>query len=150
MENIQTLEKVHTATAEHHAGEHSFSKKAIWRTFWILLIITIVELGFAILYYETAFLPKHFLNGIFVIGTLAKAFFIIAEFMHLKYEIRNLIMTIAIPATLFVWFLIAFLWDGGSYRNLRNRYDPYHVERSKTPVKNPEKEPGAKKPGSIE
>ena len=73
-----------TATAEHHGGEHSFSTKAIWRTFWILLIITIVELALAIWYYETDFLPKHFLNGIFVIGTLAKAFFIIAEFMHLR------------------------------------------------------------------
>jgi cytochrome c oxidase subunit IV len=116
-------------------------------------VITIVELGLAILYYETDFLPKHFLNGIFVIGTLAKAFFIIAEFMHLKYEIRNLIMTIAIPATLFIWFLTAFLWDGNSYRNLRNRFDPYHVERSKTPVKEKkggEEQPGAKKPGTME
>ncbi|HTS43290.1 MAG TPA: cytochrome C oxidase subunit IV family protein [Puia sp.] len=137
------MENIHTATAEvHHEDGHSFSTKVIWRTFWILLIITIVELALAILYYETDFLPKHFLNGIFVIGTLAKAFFIVAEFMHLKYEIRNLILSIAIPAMLFIWFLTAFLWDGNSFKNLRNRYDRYHVEKNTIKVK-----PEAKKPG---
>jgi len=137
------MSDAHTvATAEHH--EPSFSTKAIWRTFWILLIITLVELALAILYYETDFLPKHFLNGIFVIGTLAKAFFIIAEFMHLGHENKNLIFSLAMPALLFVWFLIAFLWDGNSYKNLRNNYDRHHVEQSKTKV------PQAKKPGAAD
>src|SRR4029077_16936072 len=100
------MQQAHTADSSTHPADdsHSFSTKAIWRTFWILLVITVIELALAIWYYETDFLPKHFLNGIFVIGTLAKAFFIIAEFMHLKYELRNLILSIAIPATLFIWF----------------------------------------------
>lgn len=125
MENVNV-----TLAAPHEEDEHSFSAKAIWRTFWILLGITVVELGLAIWYYETDFLPKHFLNGVFVIMTLAKAFFIIAEFMHLKYELRNMVLTLGIPALLFIWFVTAFLWDGNSYRNLRNRYDKYHKERS--------------------
>ena len=139
------------ATAEVHQ-EHGFSTKAVWRTFWILLVITVVELALAILYYETDFLPKHFLNGIFIIGTLAKAFFIIAEFMHLRHEIKNMIMTIAIPAVLFIWFVAAFLWDANSYKNLRNNYDRFHVEKSKTPVKESKKEqkPEGKKPGAME
>src|SRR5579863_4656576 len=115
-------------------GEPSFSTKIIWRTFWILSIITVVELALAILYYKTDFLPKHFINGLFVIGTLAKAFFIIAEFMHLRHEIKNLILSLAFPAMLFIWFLVAFLWDGGSYRDLRNKYDSHYLEQSKTPV----------------
>ncbi|HLY71559.1 MAG TPA: cytochrome C oxidase subunit IV family protein [Puia sp.] len=125
-------------------GEPSFSTKIIWRTFWILSIITVVELALAILYYKTDFLPKHFLNGIFVIGTLAKAFFIIAEFMHLGHEIKNLVLSLAMPALLFVWFIIAFLWDGNSYKNLRNDYDRHHFEQSKTKV------PEAKKPGAAD
>ena len=127
--------------AKGHA-EPDFSTKAIWKTFWILLAITVAELLIAILYYEKmlpGFLHKHFINGIFVIGTLAKAFFIIAEFMHLKHEIKNLILTLVFPALLFVWFLIAFLWDGNSYKELRNKYDSYQLEQSKTPA--------AKKPG---
>jgi cytochrome c oxidase subunit 4 len=131
------MSEVHVDAAGH--VEPDFSAKAIWKTFWILLVITVIELVLAIVYYESHFLPKHFLNGLFVIGTLAKAFFIIAEFMHLKHEIKNLIMTLVFPAMLFIWFLIAFLWDGNSYRNLRNKFDSYHVEQS-TP-------PAAKKPG---
>ena len=133
----------HTAA---HAEEHSFDTKAIWRTFWILLIITIVELILAILHYKVDFPPKLLLNGVFVILTGAKAFYIIAEFMHLRHEIKNMIMTIAIPALLFLWFITAFLWDGDSFRNLRNRYDPHHKEQSQ-PKKQPEH--GAQKPGEL-
>lgn len=125
----------------------SFNTKAVWRTFWILLCITVFELIIAIIYYETHFFPKHLLNGVFVIMTLAKAFFIIAEFMHLGHEIRNLVMTIAIPACLFIWFLIAFVWDGSSYHNLRMRYDKYANEQSKTKVQKTEKQEEGKKPG---
>ena len=111
----------------------SFDTKAIWRTFWILLGITVFELIIAIIYYETHFFPKHILNGVFVIMTLAKAFFIVAEFMHLGHEIKNLVMTIAIPACLFIWFLIAFLWDGSSYHDLRMRYDSYQYDSRARP-----------------
>jgi hypothetical protein len=40
--------------------------------------------------------------------------------MHLGDEIRNFIMTIVVPLLLFVWFIIAFLADGDSWKNLRN------------------------------
>ena len=61
-----------------------------------------------------------FFKGLVSILTLAKAYYIISVFMHLGSEIRNFIMTVAVPMLLFVWFLIAFLWDGDSYKNLRN------------------------------
>ena len=132
------MENAHVAAVPHaHATDeaHTFDRKAIWRTFRILLAITVFELILAIGYYEIEFsnphLVKHLLNGVFIILTLAKAFYIIAEFMHLRHEIRNLIMTIGIPALLFVWFITAFLWDGNSYKNLRNNYDRHHLEHSK-------------------
>ena len=60
-----------------------------------------------------------------IILMLAKAYYIVAYFMHLKHEIKNLIMTIVVPLTLFIWFIIAFLGDGESYKNLRNTYDAH-------------------------
>ena len=150
------MENIHGAGELPHAEEHSFDTKAIWKTFRILLYITVFELILAIGYYEMTFsnphLVKHILNGVFIILTLAKAFFIIAEFMHLGHELRNLIMTIAIPALLFLWFIGAFLWDGNSYKNLRNDYDRNHLEQSKQKVEAKEGHGGheAKKPGSIE
>src|SRR5450755_302192 len=137
----------HGTTTSFEKEKSEFNTKAIWRTFWILLGITVFELIIAIIYYETHFFPKHILNGVFIIMTLAKAFFIVAEFMHLGHEIKNLIMTIAIPACLFIWFFIAFMWDGSAYHNLRMRYDSYQNEQSKTKVKKVEHPVEGEKPG---
>jgi hypothetical protein len=70
-----------------------------------------------------------FIKGVICILSLAKAFYIVSIFMHLGDEIRNMIMTIVVPLTLFVWFITAFLWDGSSYRADRNRYDKYKLEQ---------------------
>lgn len=118
----------------HH--EPAEGTKRIWKTFWLLLIITIMELLLGLLMYwipgMSSFLVM-FIKGVIVILTLAKAFYIIAIFMHLGDEIRNMIMTISVPALLFIWFIAAFLWDGNSFRNLRNTHDPYHKEQTTTP-----------------
>jgi hypothetical protein len=50
--------------------------------------------------------------------------------MHLGDEIRNLIMTIVIPLMLFIWFILAFILDGNSYKHLRNKYDKSFLERT--------------------
>jgi cytochrome c oxidase subunit IV len=149
------MENAHATAMPHaHDEQHTFDRKAIWRTFRILLYITIFELILAIGYYEMNFsnpeLVKHLLNGVFVVLTLAKAFFIIAEFMHLRHEIRNMILTVSIPALLFLWFITAFLWDGNSYKNLRNNYDRQHLEQSKVKVeKKEEAKPEVEEPGKI-
>ena len=120
---------------EHHseASEVTFhhepaqGTKRIWKTFWILLIITVIELALGFSMYLFEDLPSFlvlFLKGVIVILSLAKAFYIVGVFMHLGDEIRNMIMTIVVPLMLFVWFIGAFLWDGNSYRTMRNRYDP--------------------------
>ena len=126
----------HTQSSEvvHH-HEPSSSTKRIWVTFWILLIITIIELGLGLLMYAVD-MPGWlhlFIKGVICILTLAKAFYIVAVFMHLGDEIRNMVMTIVVPLFLFVWFIAAFLWDGNSFRTMRNRYDKYKMEKTMDP-----------------
>lgn len=130
---MEHTENTHTATHGHSAKPH-FDTKPIWRTFWILLIITCLELIVGMFIAPHFHSLKLWFNILYIIFTLAKAFYIIAEFMHLGHEIKNLIMTIAVPALLFIWFIAAFLWDGNSYKNLRNKYDPHHKEMSVTPA----------------
>ena len=124
--NTQFQEVTH-----HHAPSEGTSR--IWKTFWILLIITVIELALGFLMYFFPGMPdwvKLFIKGVITILSLAKAFYIVSIFMHLGDEIRNMIMTIVVPLMLFVWFIGAFLWDGNSYRTMRNRYDKYHEEKT--------------------
>ena len=79
-----------------------------------------------------------------VILMMAKAFYIVAYFMHLKHEFKNLIMTIVVPLALFVWFIAAFLYDGNSFRNLRNTYDPHFKEQSTIKIEKKEESKEAK------
>lgn len=141
----------HTTTA--HAEHTDNGTKEIWRTFWILLVLTIVELmlGYWMIGKEGGL--KAAIKGTIIILMLAKAFYIVGYFMHLKHEIRNLIMTIVVPLVLFVWFIIAFLYDGNSYKNLRNNYDRHHNEMrtiKATPHENSVDEVKPKKEPSME
>jgi cytochrome c oxidase subunit IV len=117
------------AVTTTHAIDHSHGEaqvKRIWKAFWILLILTIVELGLGltVYYIDMEANPSGmlilFIKGVICILTLAKAFYIISIFMHLGDEVRNLIMSIGIPALLFIWFIFTFLFEGNSYKNLRN------------------------------
>lgn len=110
----------------HH--EPAQGTKRIWKTFWLLLIITIIELALGFFMYlmegNLASFIIMFIKGVIIILSLAKAFYIVSIFMHLGDELRNMIMTIVVPLSLFIWFIGAFLWDGNYYRTVRNRYDP--------------------------
>ena len=99
--------------------------KRIWKAFWILAALTVVELGLGLTIYflemgVVSYWVILFIKGVITILTFAKAFYIISIFMHLGDEVRTMILSIAIPATLFIWFITAFLWDGNSFRDLRN------------------------------
>ena len=116
----------HTAHHEENHGTGEIKKVTI-----ILSVLTIVELilGFWMIDITSEAL-RLAIKGTIIILMMAKAFYIVAYFMHLKHELKNLIMTIVVPLGLMVWFIIAFLYDGNSFRNLRNTYDPYFKERS--------------------
>ena len=104
--------------------EHTGGTKRIWKIFWVLSVLTIIELALGYFLYGMHGNLAYFLviTTKIVIGilTLAKAYYIVSVFMHLGDEVRNLIMTIVVPLVLFVWFIIAFLSDGNSWKNLRN------------------------------
>lgn len=137
---------VATEITIHH--EPSDSTKRIWKVFWILLIITMVELGLGLSLYALTLpegLRMHLIKGVIIILSLAKAYFIVSVFMHLGDEIRNMIMTIVVPLTLFIWFILAFIYDGNSYKNLRNKYDRFYKER--TTVGKPKADTTVVKPG---
>ncbi|MEM6631181.1 MAG: cytochrome C oxidase subunit IV family protein [Bacteroidota bacterium] len=98
----------------------SSARKAIWRTFWILAGLTTLEFVIA---GTKGFYPDWFgitmatvRTGVlytFIILTIAKAFFIVAEFMHLKHEVKRLVWIILIPFIFIGWLLIGLILEGG-------------------------------------
>lgn len=120
-------------TFEHHVSDAEFKSRVKKTTIW-LSVITVIELliGLVIYNIHKGENPSELLvlmfKGVVCILTLAKAYYIVSIFMHLGDEIRNMIMTIVVPLLLFIWFIIAFIVDGNSYKNLRNTYDPHFKE----------------------
>jgi cytochrome c oxidase subunit IV len=109
----------------HHMDEATYQAqvKAVWTvTIW-LTIITILEVGFALGYMFmpgiNESVPRWVLNLTFIIASLGKAFFIIGEFMHLKYEKRVLMISLAVPLIFLVWAIIAFMWEADAWYHMR-------------------------------
>ncbi len=122
-----------------HNDHDSANKNEVRNVTIILSVLTLVELGLGFLMYKSFPDPgfiRNVIKGIIIILMLAKAFYIVSYFMHLGHEIRNMIMTIVVPLGLFFWFIIAFLYDGHTYKVSRMTYDKYKAERSN--VKQPE------------
>ena len=96
---------IHNQFVEEHYDPTA--KKIIWRTFWILLVATIVEVAIA-------FIPMHkdLLQWIFVALTIFKSAYIVGVFMHLGKEKKSLQYTILLPFFLIVYIIAICLIEG--------------------------------------
>jgi cytochrome c oxidase subunit IV len=113
---------------------HSYedSKKVATKIITILAIITMVEVGLALLakgyISESIHFPIAITGGIMIVLSLIKAYLIVYEFMHMKYEVPGLVKTVLLPTLLLVWAVIAFFMEGDYWRNSRN-----NVKKNYTP-----------------
>lgn len=108
IENESNHPDIHNHHDEAHGAEQ---RKKIWKVFWILLGLTVAEFVIAFVMGRGAMR-----NVTFIVMTLVKAFYIVAEFMHLKHEVKNLILTILIPMLFVCWLILALLIEGGFYQ----------------------------------
>jgi cytochrome c oxidase subunit IV len=94
----------------------------IWRVFWILLIVTTVEVVLGLIkppfLVETIFLGTKLLNHVFIILTLVKGAYIVNVFMHLGFERKSLQWTILLPAFILVPYLLFILLSEAGYTYL--------------------------------
>ncbi len=89
--------------------------KKIWKVAGILGVVTLIEFIFAFTLNRGMLLVAIFLGL-----TVLKAFYIVAEFMHLKHEQKTLIWSIIGPIVLIVWLIIALMLEGNAIFDLRN------------------------------
>jgi len=114
----------------HHAGQvHVIpADKAkialIWKTALILGIITAIEFILAFTMERGTLLVT-----VFVSLTLVKAFYIVGEFMHLKYEVKMLIWSIVLPVLFVIWLIVALLVEGDAIFQLRETIGGFFLSK---------------------
>ena len=91
----------------------------IWGILIFLSLITIVEVGFGIIkpafLTENHFIGMKFLNWIFIILTLVKAYYIAWDFMHLRDEKSALRRAVVWTAIFLIAYLLFILLQEGTY-----------------------------------
>ncbi|MCB0502162.1 MAG: cytochrome C oxidase subunit IV family protein [Bacteroidetes bacterium] len=108
-----------------HMDDATYKKdvSTVWRVTVILSIITIFEVAIAMLHIYSpgfqAICPRIVLNIIFIIASIGKAFYIIAEFMHLRHEKKVLIVSLGVPLIFLVWAIIAFMHEANAWNHMK-------------------------------
>lgn len=105
----------HTHTAGEHAHEEhaTMTKGKIWKVFFILLAITVIEFIIALWAIPSGHLSQSVGNYVYIILTLFKAFYIVAYFMHLKYEKLGLQLCLTVTFIFIIYFIVLMLIEGG-------------------------------------
>jgi len=105
----------------HGAGHDNHnSTKLIWKTFFILLGITIFELVIPF----TSINPD-VQRYIFIILTIVKAFYIVAYFMHLKFEAKFFRYAMILPFAFIVYLIAISLGEGVAIKHLTDFFPKF-------------------------
>lgn len=101
------------------------SKKLVFKGMILLGVVTVVEVLIALLgnghLIDGFTLPKWLMYPVMIGLSLYKAYFIVYEFMHMKYEVRGLALSVLLPTLLLVWGVIAFFQEGSSWGARRSQ-----------------------------
>ena len=90
-----------------------------------ILFVTAILAGVTILEFICAFTMKRgaFLTILFFVMTIGKAYYIVAEFMHLGHEVPSLKRAIIFPFIFILWLIGALLWEGSTAFEMREHFD---------------------------
>ncbi len=110
-------------TQEHTADDHSETigpkaRKRLWKVFWLLLAITLFEVGISF----TA-IPKEVLKILFIGLTIVKAYYIVFFFMHMKHEKVHFAWSILLPFILIVYFIYMMMTEGNALNYIRTVFE---------------------------
>lgn len=106
--------------AHHSEEEGKIKRRKLWNVFWIMLIVTIVELIIGFQAKEWGLLNEDrtssvTLKFIFIGLTLLKAFYIVMSFMHLGDEKKSLKYAILAPYMIFILYLVYIVVAEANY-----------------------------------
>mgnify|MGYP006268652917 CR=1 FL=1 len=126
--------------ADHVSYEESIKK--VYRGLYLLAVVTLIEVFISLL--GKGYIPGmrwvedyKIALGIVALGliglSLYKAYFIVYEFMHMRYEVKGLAASVLLPTVLLIWAVIAFFQEGNAWKNRREQIkekDKEQVEKT--------------------
>ena len=103
----------HTIEGHEHDDHAGLSVGRIWQVFGILLVITVIEFIIALWAIPSGHLSQKVGNFIYIGLTLLKAFYIVAYFMHLKFEKKGLQVALVVSFVFICYFIVLMMIEGG-------------------------------------
>ena len=100
---------------QHDEAHGKQIRSKLWKVFWLLLAITLLELFVGFKATSWGLLGSTFLKVFFIFFTLVKAGGIVLVFMHLIDETKFLRYTILLPYSIFILYLIFIVLVEGTY-----------------------------------
>lgn len=94
-----------------HATELVNPWKKVAYPLTVLFLVTVVEFVVALAMPE---MPKSYKSVLYIVLTIAKAFYIVGFFMHLRYEKLTLIYCIVVPLAFILVLIAALIFEGTS------------------------------------
>jgi cytochrome c oxidase subunit IV len=94
--------------AQHSDAEGGGKRKQLMNVFWLLLVVTLIEVGIGFIWPKLhgAGISKTWLIIAFVGFTVLKAGYIVMSFMHLGHENKLLRWSILAPYSVFALYLL--------------------------------------------
>jgi cytochrome c oxidase subunit 4 len=105
---------------EGEIHEETMTRSKIWQVFFVLLGITTIEFIIALYLVPQHHLTYHEANPIYIVLTLAKAFYIVAYFMHLKFERIGLIYAIIVPILFIIGLILVLTNESHHWLDVRS------------------------------
>jgi cytochrome c oxidase subunit 4 len=103
-------------------SEYEQGKKDVLKTIIILSVVTVAEVGIAIMY--DILVPggnmKWAINLLMAIFSVIKVYYIMGIFMHVGHETAWFKRTILLPFLFLIWAIIAFAAEGSSWEHMRS------------------------------
>lgn len=112
------------------------SKKLVYKGLVLLAVVTLIEVFFSLLGkghviggLEDISWLGYLVGLILIVLSLYKAYYIIYEFMHMRYEVKGLALSVLLPTVLLVWALIAFFQEGTAWKQRRQQIEDKDKEK---------------------
>ncbi len=103
-------------------SEYNESRASVWKTIIILSVVTVVEVGIAMIYDHFVHdgTGKLFINIFMAVASVVKVWYIMGIFMHLGHETKGFKFTVLFPFLFLIWAIIAFTLEGDSWNAMRS------------------------------